>query len=427
MLASSQSAKERRKTDFPRFLGLLKPIVDYSRRGQPEYNHAKYLESFTENLEKKIPLTELAERTGVKTTKAPRMYDRNLLPTLFKVEKSEKQSIGRPKVVMSLDEPLKQILHQQTNFSKIVIPLRDCKPYAELNIRLGDRKTYEEESSEVEKALGFLVENSKLQDISSLIVKYNGEVYMTQKGPSHVSHTADFVQFNDKAQRFFEPIVYNEKERAPSVEINGKPIQELGFKIGDISLTTTKHFKLPKIVELESTGVPSVVSFTQHYYSVSSFRPLQVYSLEYSRKGAIPICRKGEHIFLCFDFWLALEESKFTMKWDEKLPIYPVNEGFVSVVSPEWITHRKEEIEEDEFKLDDKTEEIGLEPIRGKNSCEVKTKAGKLEKMQKLFVQSRVAKPPWRIRFKFTTSLQPTGLLTYKFDGSCENCPLLKT
>jgi len=410
---------------LPKVLWLLKPIVDYSTREQPKYNYAKHLEAFVEDLEKQVPQTELAERIGVKTTKAPRLYDRTLLRTLFKVETVENQRRGRPKVIVSLDEPLKQILRQQTNFSNIVIAFEDCKPHAELNIRLGDRKSYKKEFSEVLKALGFLVENSSLRGMSSLIMKYNGEVYMAHKGLSHVSHTADFVQFNDESQRFFEPIVYTERVGAPSVEINKKPIKELGFKIDDIELRT-RHFKLPRNVTLEKTDIPKTVSFMQHYYSMSSFRPLQVYSLKYSREGAIPICRKGRQIFLCFDFWLAYEESKFTIKWEERLPIYPATEGFASVISSEWITRIEKDSEEDKFRLDDKTKKIGLETRTEKNLCEVKTKAGKLEEMWELCVQSRIAKPPWRIRFKFITKPQITRLLTYKFEGSCKNCPLLK-
>lgn len=434
MLPSNESATERRvshtqfskrKTGFPSVLGLLKPIVDYSKREKPKYNYAKLLEDFTENLGKQIPLTELAEHIGIRTTKAPRFYDRRLHQSLFKLRTSKMKPSSRPRVLISLDEPLKRILNQQANFADVVIAFEDLEPYAELKIRLGDRRTYKEEFSEVEKALSFLVKNSSLRGISSLILKHHCEAYVTQKDFDYVSYTADFVQFNDKSQRFFEPIVYTEKQKVPSIEINGKPIQKLGFKVNERDLKT-RHFKLPKSITLNKADIPRTISFMQHYYSVSSFRPLQVYSLKYSKKGKIPVCRRRGFIFLCFDFWLSFEASEFTMKWDERLPIHPVKEGFASVIAPEWTFYPEEERDIEKFKLVDRTREIGLETMQKGSLCEVKTKAGKSEEMQKLFIKSRVAKPSWRIRFKFTTGPQFKEALSYKFEGPCDNCPLLK-
>lgn len=418
-----QTRFSKREIDSFRILGLLKPIVDYSSKEDPEYNHAVHLEAFTENLEKEIASTELAERIGVKTTSIPRFYDRRLHQSLFKFKTVKKQRGGRPKVIVSLDDPLKQILRLQVNFSNIMIPFEDLKPYAELRIRLSDGKSCYEESAEAEKALDFLVQNSSFQGMSSLIMKHNGEAYLAEKGQSHVSYVADLVQFSDNAQRFFEPIVYTGEAKAPNVEIDGKPYKGLGFKFEEKPLRGT-HFNLPKTFTLDKTGIPNTVPFTQHYYCVSSFRPLQVYSLRYSQKGMIPVCIQGTHVFLCFDFWLAYEESKFTMKWEQTLPISPAKDGFVSVITPEWMPAR-EEGEQEVFMLGDKTQEIGVEPRHGTNVCEVKTKAGKTKGMGKLFVQSRVAKPPWRIRFKFIASPQPVWSLTYRFKGSCENCPLL--
>lgn len=433
-LASRHHVKKRRTADKqlserrtapPKVLSLLRPIVDYSTREDPKYNYAKHLEAFAENLEKQVPLVELAERAGVKTTKAPRLYDRSLHRTLFK-ETVKKQHGRRAKVIVSLDESLKQMLRQQTNLSDIVIALEDSRPYSELKIRLGGRKSFKEESSEVVKALGFLVDNSKLQGISSLIMKHHGEAYMAKNGSSHVSYAADFVQFDDSSQRFFEPVVYTGKDEQPSVEVNGKPIQDLGFKIEE-KVLESRHFKLPKTFILVKADTPKNVPFMQHYYSVSSFRPLQVYSLKYSKMGAIPICRKGEKLFLCFDFWLAYEESTFTIRWDKRLPLYPAKERFASVIAPVWIPHREKEEEHEEFKLLDKTRELGLRERRKKrNLYEVKTKAGKLDEMRESLVQSRVAKPPWRIRFEFSRGPQFAALLTYQFEESCDNCPLLK-
>jgi hypothetical protein len=416
----------KRKIDPLGILDLLEPIIEYPKKlHNPQYNYARWLEAFAGDLDRRVPLTELADLVGAKTSGTPRIYDRHLQLFRFDTVKLPHQS--KPKVMVSLGEPLKKILRQQPNLSNVVIAFEDLEPYAELKIKVGDRKFHREESAETEKALQFLVKNSSLQGITSLIMKYGGEAYMGEKGLSYVSHTANFVQFGDKAQRFFEPIVYTEEESDPIVEVNGRPYKELGFKVKQFKLSVS-HFKLPRNFELNKTDISKTVPFEQHYYSITSFRPLQVYSLKYSRKGTIPVCLHGMQIFLCFDFWLAYEESKFTMKWEKTLPITPAKKEFASIISSEWITRSQEESQEDEFKLSDKTRDVVLEmsPIRD-NVFEVKTKGGNLDdEMQQLLIRSRVAKPPWRIRFEFTSNEQQTGFLAYTFEGSCKNCPLLK-
>jgi hypothetical protein len=421
------SRKFREKT-----IDLLAPVT-----GSTKYRIAKLLERFAKNPDESVLSAELQKLVGVNTSDSLR-----LPPHLFvRKRKDATMAVGRAKESHSLSEEARAILTGQPNLTRVVLPLEKLKPSAEVIIRLAD-KSRTEEASATAKTVEFLVANSDLSTVSSFVIRSSTEVSLNNATSHSAAYEVKLVQFIDEAQRIFEPIMLpptgqTNQAKEIQVEVNDTPESTLRLtKSESDEMKDRPHFSLPRKIQVRQNRDPeNSQNWTQHYYSIRPLRPLQVYSLRYSKLGTIPICYDGDCLRLCFDFWLAYEESKFKIAWNGLRISLSVDKP-VSVVSGQWEVDPRKDGKED-FRLQDLTDSIPLERNTGQSNCEVTAKlneqtlAERQSSHAKLLVRSRVAKPPWRIVFRFRSespSLSDVSEWRYEYtpkSKSCDKCPIL--